>query len=219
MKECLIILAKRPIPGRVKTRLARDVGIESAAELSECFLMDLIENVKNLSIPKIISCDPKSSIEYFRNYNIDQLFIQRGNSIGERMYNSFMDCFKAGFSRAILIGSDSPDIPKSFFGDALSSLSAYDMVIGPTQDAGYYLIGFRRDTLSKDIFSEINWSTSRVWQETRLKIENNGVNCFTLPEWYDIDNISGLHHFFSHNVQSLTHSKTIQYIINKEIIS
>jgi len=219
MKECLIILAKQPIPGKVKTRLAKDVGADSAADLYECFLSDLIKRVKKLAIPIVIFCDQKNSVDFFLKYNVNQVFIQRGNSIGDRMHNSFVDCFNEGFSSAILIGSDSPDIPYSFFEEAKSSLSTYDMVIGPTNDEGYYLIGFRSDTLCKDIFADINWSTSKVWKETKLKILNNNINCYFLSNWYDIDNITGLRHYFLHNIHSMPEPKTINYIKLKDLFS
>ncbi len=219
MNECLIIMVKQPAPGKVKTRLARDIGEIPAAELYACFLADLWERVGQLAIPVIISCEQQSSVEYFRSHDKAEIIIQRGNNIGERMYDAFTECFRKGYGRAILIGSDSPDIPHSYFWQAISSLEACDMVIGPTTDAGYYLVGFKQETLCEDIFREINWSTSKVWEETQARILQNRINCHILPEWYDIDTISGLQKYFYQNSRSMPCSETIRYLLKMEVLS
>jgi rSAM/selenodomain-associated transferase 1 len=112
---------------------------------------------------------------------------QRGHDLGERMKNSFIDAWHEGYTYTVTIGSDIPDLPRSFIEDAFIKLQTHDAVIGPAIDGGYYLIGFRRDTFFPGVFEGITWGTETVYEKTLNKLAMSGLSVGLLPEWYDVD--------------------------------
>ena len=123
----------------------------------------------------------------------DYLYMpQKGEDLGERMRNGFIQTFAEGFKRVILIGSDIPGLPLEFIEEAFTSLRDKDAVIGPSLDGGYYLIGFRNKTFSPKVFEGIPWSTEKVFEETMKVLEKERLTVHTLPRWRDIDTIEDL---------------------------
>lgn len=117
---------------------------------------------------------------------------QQGKNLGERMQNSFVQAFLQGFHRVIIIGSDSPDLPRTFIEEAFSALKTMDSVIGPACDGGYYLIGFRKETFFPEVFTGITWSTDKVFEESCARLKNAGRKTYILPPWHDIDTLADL---------------------------
>ncbi len=120
------------------------------------------------------------------------LRVQKGNNIGEKMCNAFKKVFselipsgEEGQQKAVLIGTDLPDISSKIITDAISALEDSDIVIGPSTDGGYYLIGMKK--LYGELFTNIEWSTSTVFEKTLKKIKNLDLNFGVLPELTDID--------------------------------
>ena len=115
--------------------------------------------------------------------------------LGERMKNAFMEAFDSGFKRVVLIGSDIPGLTLEFIEEAFTSLKEKDVVIGPSFDGGYYLVGFRDKKFSPQVFKGIPWSTERVFEETMKILEREGLTVHALKPLRDIDKIDDLREF------------------------
>jgi uncharacterized protein len=186
--SCVIIFVKYPVPGHVKTRLAKSIGEEAAAGFYKCCVEDTIARLKDAHSSIQICFDPRHAKKLFSNWLGESFtyFPQQGEDLGEKMRCAFEDVFRGSFTRAVLIGSDSPDLPADFLKQAIS---ASGPVIGPSSDGGYYLIGFNKGDFLPQVFDGINWSTDAVLKQT-TDILNRHNRAFSLmPEWHDIDTI------------------------------
>src|SRR5262249_22529265 len=114
---------------------------------------------------------------------------QSDGDLGLRMMSAMEEIFQLGHSSAMIVGADSPNLPRSFLIEALDKLNEVDCVIGPTEDGGYYLMGARREALPKmrPLFFDMIWSTDKVFAETMKRAEAGRLSVYCLPEWYDID--------------------------------
>ena len=117
---------------------------------------------------------------------------QRGRDLGERLRNGFADAFSKGFRGAMAIGSDSPDLPEGIVIEAREALEVHDVVIGPSIDGGYYLIGFKPDTFLPKAFDGIAWSTDAVFRETVDRLKEAALDVLILPPWSDVDTLDDL---------------------------
>jgi len=192
--ECaLAVMAKAPRPGRVKTRLAPPLTLDQAARLNACFLRDTAANigavVSSGCAAGVISYTPVGDEGYFDDLLPSDfaLIPQRGDGFGERLLATAQDLLSCGFGSVCLIDSDSPTVPTVAFERAIADLQkAGDrVVIGPSQDGGYYLIGVKH--AHPELFADITWSTSSVFAETVAAAEAAGVEVVVLPLWYDVD--------------------------------
>ncbi len=208
---------KYPEKGKVKTRLARELGDDFVYNLYRCFIDDILESTKNLPYETIISCYSCSTREITHFLGEDFRYEdQNGADLGERMYNAIRDAFDKGFDQIVLFGSDIPDISVEILSDAFKGLEKNDIVIGPSADGGYYLIGFNRDSLRRELFSDVTWSTSLVLFETLTKIELMRLSCLLLDELYDIDEMDDLKTYYRHHMDSNTDSRTMVYLKKHE---
>ena len=192
--RCLLFFIKDPEKGKVKTRLASAVGGEMAARLYKRFLLEMLSTLNKGTFLFYLCFYPADALEGLRNwFGKDYLYIpQRGEDLGERMKNGFMEAFDMTFERVVLIGSDIPDLPLEFIEEAFGSLNENDAVIGPSLDGGYYLIGFKDKKFSPRAFKRIPWSTDRVFEETMKILKREGLTVHTLQPRRDIDTIEDL---------------------------
>ena len=191
---CIILFVKYPEPGRVKHRLTPPFPSEVAAELYRNFILDHLITLGRLSVPLRIYFTPASSEAQFRQWlGNDRTYVpQEGGDLGERMKNAFLDVFSEGFERAVLMGSDLPDLPGRIIRDSLLSLDTYDSVVGPSQDGGYYLIGFRDSTFTHEVLDSIPWSTDTVLDSTLSILVRLRRTTYMLEYWNDVDTFSDL---------------------------
>ena len=195
MSNVLVIFAKAPIEGQVKTRLCPPLTPAQAAELARCFLIDTVERA--CTFPEVqvyIAFTPADSENVFRallSFPVHYL-PQRGDSLGKRELNIFLDLQQRGASRIVLIGSDIPTLPSAHIKEAFTLLedSQYDAVFNPTDDGGYCLIGMREPHSA--LFEGIAWSTSTVMAETLSRARKHSLNVELVPAWYDVDDHAGL---------------------------
>ncbi len=208
--NAIILFFRYPEKGKVKTRLAAEVGDELAFELYNCFLLDSIETLAQISADLIIlgTGNPGTFIAELPN-NIPYL-PQRGDDLGARMYNAFCDVFARGYKGAVLIGGDIPGLRPEVVSRALHELACNDVILGPSADGGYYLIGFRQDTLKATPFEDIRWSTPLVLAETVKKINKMGMDPYFLTETEDIDDLKALARFYEKQRRAQTPSHTIE---------
>jgi rSAM/selenodomain-associated transferase 1 len=213
--SCILCFVKYPEKGQVKHRLAVDLDEDIVVELYRNFVLDVLFMVKKLDTSRQICFSPPDAKQKFQKW-LGSSFIyvpQQGDNLGERMKNSFSNAFEEGFRRVVLIGSDSPDLPVDFLRNAFVELQTHDMVLGPSVDGGYYLIGFRDTTFLPFVFDDISWSNPTVLQETITKVKNTGHSLSLLPIWSDVDTIADLKNLISRSKNTaFKSSHTITYL-------
>ncbi len=185
----VFIMAKTPRPGEVKTRLCPLLSAAQAAEVYCCFLLDKIEQVRALKeATAAIAYAPADGRAVFEELAPGFFLLpQRGPDLGARLANSFEEFLKNGYAAALAIDSDTPTLPQVFLQQALDLIRtpSIDVVLGPTEDGGYYLIGLREP--HRELFEDIRWSTAEVLLETVRRAEAKGLRMARLPAWYDVD--------------------------------
>ncbi len=198
-RDAVVFLTKWPESGRVKTRLAQRMGQAKAAQLYSQFVLDLADTLIALPCDTLCFYDPSVDAERFEQWLGPQhtYIAQQGHDLGQRMAAAFSWAFNQQYNRIIVIGTDSPDLPQAFLQQALDALNSYDMTIGPSQDGGYYLIGFSKSGFRSNVFDDIAWSTCQVYQQTCDQITQTDCRVHTLPGWYDVDTQADLRHLIN----------------------
>ncbi len=171
--KLLLIFTKNPVAGKVKTRLAKDLGDEKALKIYK-FLLDH-------SVAFTTPVKAEKQVYYSDSVNPDDIWDndvflknkQSGNDLGERMHNAFNDGFEKDYKRIIIIGSDMYDIDSEVIESAFRELKSHDYVIGPAADGGYYLLGMKN--LNSEVFKNKNWGTSSVLEDTLKDLEDKNV--------------------------------------------
>jgi hypothetical protein len=190
----LIIFAKAPVPGQVKTRLCPPLTPDEAATLHGGFVLDTLERTKaaiareRLSVDRYIACFPSASLVFFKileeRHGV-RLLNQVGDDLGQRMHRAFVDLFGLGYRKVFIVGTDVPTLPLSVYQQAVSLIESHDLVLGPATDGGYYLIGLNRPV--PELFTDVPWSTENVLAATRRNASALGLTVGLLKEWRDID--------------------------------
>jgi uncharacterized protein len=192
----LAIMTKAPRAGAVKTRLQPPLTAEEAAQLNVCFLRDIataIVNAGGESKGVGVFTPVGSEEDYVNILPFDFVLIpQRGDSFGERLLNAATDLLGIGFESCCLINSDSPTVTADVFRQATVELQGDDnrVVIGPSDDGGYYLIGMKK--VDNRLFEDIDWSTERVFAQTLDRARELTLNVRLLPKLYDVDDATAL---------------------------
>ena len=214
MDNTLIVFLKYPTPGQVKTRLAKDIGNERSCFIYKSLAEHVIKNIipKNqrtydvriFFTPADKANEIKAWLKPFLNImpgTSAQFISQEGNDLGKRMSTAFKKTLQSypcvnedkRFSshQAIIIGTDCPEIDAELIKNAFKVLKRKDVIIGPCKDGGYYLIGMTR--YIPELFVDIDWSTSRVFDQTIEKIRKNNLSYGILKTLSDIDRIEDLY--------------------------
>jgi uncharacterized protein len=194
----LTVMAKAPRAGKVKTRLAPPLSLEQAAAINVCFLLDTTENIAAAGASGkaagVISYTPVGDEVLFDNLLPAEFVLipQRGDGFGERLLATAEDLLACGFGSVCLIDSDSPTVPAAAFEQAVAELERPGdrVVVGPSHDGGYYLIGLKRAHV--EVFAKINWSTATVFEETVAAANAARLDVVVLPLWYDVDDAASL---------------------------
>jgi rSAM/selenodomain-associated transferase 1 len=197
MRRCLIIVAKEPVAGLVKTRLAASIGSERAAELYRCFLYDTIALAHQVPMCTLaLSFWPPASASRFCELDPTALLLpQHGVDFGSRLLSAFEQAAEAGYDEMVLIGSDNPNLPLGYVTQAFAALDVASAVLGPSEDGGYYLIGMRAPQPA--LFDRgIAWSTALVAQQTYAAAAAAGLSMARVPPWYDIDTMADLQRLY-----------------------
>ncbi|MEO6136779.1 MAG: TIGR04282 family arsenosugar biosynthesis glycosyltransferase, partial [Ginsengibacter sp.] len=163
MSKALMIFIKNKIEGKVKTRLAATIGHDTAMNIYQ----QLIEHTN--TVTNRIEAD---KIIFYSNFIEDDIWensvykkqVQHGDTLGVRMENAFKSSFTAGHKKAIIIGTDCPEINENILKNAFEKLNDFDIVIGPATDGGYYLLGMKKE--NPFLFKNFEWSTDKVLQHT-----------------------------------------------------
>ncbi len=193
MRNCVIVFAKNPIPNHVKTRLIPRLSAEQAAALYRAFLTDWCKTLSELStIDLIVAYTPEGSQADLQAIIGDAVTYipQIGGGLGERLTSATHWASDEGYEKIIITGSDSPTLPLAYISQAVDALDTCDIVVGPSVDGGYYLIGFSTQNITAvvpAIYQGIAWSTKHVFQQTVERIYKINAKLKLLPVWYDVD--------------------------------
>ncbi|TNE56444.1 MAG: glycosyltransferase [Bacteroidetes bacterium] len=185
MSLILLIFIKNPRLGRVKTRLARTVGATRALQIYRQLLEHTRLAALAVQAERWVYYSEQVEAQDIWEDTVFRKFSQSGSDLGYRMASAFADAFRTGATRAVIIGSDCPELSGSFLESAFSALEEVDFVLGPAADGGYYLLGM--NTPAPWIFEDIRWSTASVLAHTLKKIQAAGMTYTLLPELSDID--------------------------------
>jgi rSAM/selenodomain-associated transferase 1 len=213
--RCVILFVKLPEKGKVKSRLARELGWDLVLRLYESMVLDTIDVLKRAAAPFAICFDPPGSLDRVQCWlGQEHSYIpQTGGDLGERMEQAFVRAFREGMKRVLLIGSDIPGLQPEVVIEALESLISYDAVIGPARDGGYYLIGFQKNGFEENVFHDMIWSTDTVYDETIVRLRRNARKVYILPLYSDVDTKEDLRTLLDQmEKQEPSDSRTLQFL-------
>ncbi|MEW5733422.1 MAG: TIGR04282 family arsenosugar biosynthesis glycosyltransferase [Thermodesulfobacteriota bacterium] len=191
--ETVLLFARYPEPGRVKTRLAADIGTKAAAVLQCLFVEEAIKRLSAGGFHVTLCYTPAARGPDFREWlpGLD-LLAQTGEDLGARMKNAFQEVFSRGIRAAVCLGSDAPDLPLEHVALAFSWLKGDGSVLGPAGDGGYYLIGFTGKSFAPEAFSGVAWGGPEVLSRTLSNLRSRGLAPELLPVWRDVDSLGDL---------------------------
>jgi rSAM/selenodomain-associated transferase 1 len=184
----VVIMAKEPVAGRTKTRLSPPWSPADSARLYEALLGDTIALVSGVRGARLaLAVTPASAVDRWRpTLPGDAVLLPvDGATVGDCLREAFHQLFDAGFASVIAINSDGPTLPAARVEQAAAWLAHTDVILGPSDDGGYYLIGLRRP--QPDLFRDIAWSTADVMAQTLERVAALKSSVAVLAPWYDID--------------------------------
>jgi uncharacterized protein len=195
----IAIMAKASVPGRTKTRLVPPLTFEQAAALNTAFFQDMAANLLSAAsyaaIAGYAACATAGSEEFFRGTLPSPIGLIDASlpNLGDCLLRTVEEIFARGHTSAIVLNSDSPTLPTALLVEAADALAppGERAVLGPCTDGGYYLLGLK--TAHRRLFDEITWSTERVAAQTLERARELELEVHTLPAWYDVDDVEGLH--------------------------
>lgn len=182
MLPVILLFAKAPVPGRVKTRLQPVLSPEQSAELHSSFVGDVLEWLAGFTSIADIEVHLDESTGAWSEFPYPRVLQSEGD-LGQRMWNAFEHAFSEGRHQVLILGSDAPTLPKEHLNAVLNSPA--DASFGPTEDGGYYAIQLR--SLPPDIFEGVEWSTSRALEQSIAAARRCGLTVALGPRWFDID--------------------------------
>ncbi len=190
MSKSILIFIRNPELGKVKTRLAKSIGNQKALFVYERLLEQTRETVLKVNATRLLFYSDYISNSDRWNENDFIKYLQVSGNLGHRMQEAFEKAFQKGSHKVIIIGSDCYDLLEETINSAFNMLESSDAVIGPANDGGYYLLGM--NSYTPEVFRDINWSTSSVFNETVSKFKWLNKTISILPELIDIDELSDL---------------------------
>lgn len=223
MQASVVLMSRAPIAGQTKTRLESHLTAAECADLHRAFLRDINSKFLNLKkaysrLDLYLSYTPEANQNLFKDL-IDDEFIripQRGKNLGDRMYNAVADAYQKSSLPVIITGSDLPLLDLDIFTEALAGLKERDIVIGPSKDGGYYLLGMKKP--EKSLFNFEDWGNQSVLEKTIKEASRHNLKCHFLPEASDVDTFKELLDLRSKliNINSdLNYPKNTKKIIDK----
>ena len=188
-RKAVIVLVKYPQKGKVKTRLALTTNNNFAVGIYKVIARHIFNEVDKLNneIDVFIFYTPIESVNKITKWVDKDFFfrVQSGNSLGERMSNAFNEVFEKDYCQVMIIGSDVPDISSKIILESFINLNGSDIVISPSDDGGYSLLGMKKPY--NFLFKDIEWSTNNVLKQTVKKINEKGLKLTTICSLNDID--------------------------------
>ncbi|NQW26324.1 MAG: glycosyltransferase [Flammeovirgaceae bacterium] len=184
-KDVVAVFVKNLIPGTVKTRLAKDLGMDLAMEVYKELVGITAQATDFVKVDKCVYYSEYVELEDQFDDEKYNKHIQEGKELGQRMQNAFYDAFEAGYDKMILIGSDVPDISSEIIEAGFKQLDKNDIVIGPSEDGGFYLIGMK--IAHENLLSHQNYGHDEVLENLLEEVESRDLSVARLKELIDID--------------------------------
>jgi len=184
-ERLLLLFVKNPVAGKVKTRLARTAGDERALQIYKQLVYLTGKSAKQVKSARQVWYSSFIDQNDLFDGNLFEKRLQEGGDLGERMQNAFSKSFEEGYRKVVIIGSDCPELDSSIIEQAFDELKQSDVVIGPSADGGYYLLGM--NTFIPEIFEGIKWSSAEVLSRTKEKLNRSGYLFKELEILNDID--------------------------------
>jgi rSAM/selenodomain-associated transferase 1 len=209
MKNALVVFARAPVPGKVKTRIAKIIGDQPAAELYAAMLNDTLTLTESAAgqlrdCEVVVTYTPDDAFAPGR-HSLYQFWNgarmpQNEGDLGHRMLDAIARLQGQGRERVVIIGSDSPDLPDDYLVQAFGALDRHDIVVGKATDGGFYLIG-TRITLSSELFAGVAWSASSTLEQVLRNTTRLRLSTWLGPEWSDIDTLEDLQEIAQRNAR------------------
>lgn len=184
-KALLIIFARNPEFGQVKSRLAQTIGPVKALEIYNLLLNRTCQITQNSNSDKTVYYSDRVEHDDIWDSQVFNKAVQSNGGLGIRMLKAFHEAFEDGHDKVIIIGSDCYELTTEIINQAFQELDQADVVLGPAQDGGYYLLGMKE--LHARFFTNKKWSTSSVLKDTIGDIHKLGLKLSLLPLLNDID--------------------------------
>ncbi len=187
-KKLLLIFTRNPILGKVKTRLAKDIGDANALEIYNMLCMHTAHCAQYTAATKRVLYDGSIGINDIWHDAIYEKQVQQGDNLGLRMQDAFTNAFTEGFTKVVIIGTDLWELQTEDIDNAFKALDQFDVVLGPAFDGGYYLLGLQ--TIPNNIFANKNWGSNTVLADTLKDID--AYSCKLLAVKNDIDTVEDI---------------------------
>jgi rSAM/selenodomain-associated transferase 2/rSAM/selenodomain-associated transferase 1 len=214
----LIIFGRYPVPGRTKTRLVETLGQTGAADLQRSLTEETLKKAKKISayqdIEVEVCFEGGNELKMRRWLGSDIMLSQQvSGDLGERMYSAFLEAFKSGCRRVVLLGTDIPQLTPDHLKQAFDALHEHDIVLGPSTDGGYWLMGLNKPT---DLFKEINWGTENVLDQTVARAKEQNIGFHQLKPLTDIDTVDDLEEWRPDGIDRRPYVSIIIPTLNEE---
>jgi uncharacterized protein len=197
-RKHLIVFAKQPLPGYAKTRLGADLGVDQSAGVYARLLYSYLHSLMSLDFDEYLVELKAAEVEdvlYFKHAFPEFLVREQSHgNLGQRIAAAFEQAFEEGSGSVVLTGSDIPDLNSDVVGQAFECLEEHQVVLGPSQDGGYYLIGM--NSHAPELFQGIAWSTEHVLQQTTAILREKGLHTAHLRALEDIDSMDVYQRWF-----------------------
>ena len=187
--SCVVVFGREPVPGRVKSRLAADVGEDVAAAVYRELLRHTLRIASSIDADVMLALAALPAPGWRPECAV-AVEVQVAGDLGVRLADAFCRRFAEGYRRVVVVGSDCPELAPHHLEGALAGLARHSVVLGPACDGGYWLVGTRAPAL--DLFTDIPWSTPGVLDATRTRLRALGVGWLELERLYDLDNEADL---------------------------
>jgi rSAM/selenodomain-associated transferase 1 len=189
MRDALVVFAKAPQSGRVKTRLCPPLSPDQAADLYAAMLIDALDQYAALGPDVRLYLDGEDRLGL--DERSGSVHAQRGDGLGARMQRALLETFAAGYERVVLIGTDHPTLPSAFVEQAFALLDApRSIALGPTHDGGFYLLGTNH--FFGSLFAGMEYSHADVFEQTLARASGEDAYVSVMPLWYDVDDANAL---------------------------
>lgn len=189
-KNALIIFARNPELGKCKTRLAETIGDDLALDIYKQLLLHTAHVAKNIVADRFVFYSETIQKNDIWDEATFRKKLQKGADLGVKMANAFLELFQIGYKKIVIIGSDLLDLKPQHITSAFETLNTEEVVLGPSEDGGYYLLGL--SSMNESLFRNKSWSTATLLEETLSELKKNSVQFTTLETLNDIDTFEDL---------------------------
>ncbi len=216
--QSVLVFLRAPERGCVKTRLAKTLGDEMALALYRCFVEDTLCMIEKTEYSPVLCYHPKEKRSLVADWLGEEYVYwpQKGVSLGDKMSNALQKAFDLGIRQAVVLGTDTPDLSHHILAQAFETLDTHHAVVGPALDGGYYLVGFDTSGFFSQVFQNIPWGTSRVFNETIEIFHKNRRLVSYLPAWQDIDEEKDLRDLIKRHAGAKPNLRTLRLITERK---